>query len=357
MTVSMADEALQIRSMNSTSRDLELFAACFEKNGSPRSLDALRWQYSANPTGRTYVDFAVADGERLAAIYASLPVYVRVNGTVRLALQSLDTMTDGDFRGRGLFVKLAKRTFARAEADGAAFIYGFPNGNSAHGFFERLGWTKIDPLPFLIRPLRSEYVLRRLGFARTASVLPNLSLRFGRPAFPRGTRLETIERFDARHDRVWQSVASRVGVAVERDARYLNWRLVDKPHRNYVNCAVTRNEQVVAWASHCVLAKHEGRVGYVMEALCASGDERALRGLLSSALADMQQHNADVALAWCLPQSPTYKSFLAMGFVPFPDRYRPIELHGGVRSFDARLADVLSDRRAWYLSYLDSDTV
>jgi GNAT superfamily N-acetyltransferase len=352
MTTAPAAEALEMRPMRGSREDLDLFADCFAHNGSPRSMEALEWQYLANPTGRVFVDFAVAASGRLAAIYASLPVYLYVDGQVRLALQSLDTMTDEAFRGRGLFVKLAKRTFARAESDGAALIYGFPNGNSAHGFFERLEWTKLDPLPFLIRPLRTRYVLKRLGFERAAAMLPNVRLKLG------GRRRKdtvTITRFDERHDAVWSDFAKHVGVAVHRDARYLNWRLVDKPGTHYVNRAVMRGNVVRAWASHSVVDKHDGRIGYVMEALSARGDGRALRSLLSAALRDMTDDGADVALAWCLPHSPNYASYLAMGFVPFPERYRPIELHGGVRVFDAAAA-AARDRSSWYLSYLDSDT-
>ncbi len=351
MTTTTATEAPEIRSMTASKLDLELFSACFARNGSPRAMASLEWQYLANPTGRVFVDFA-ATQDGLAAIYATLPVFVRIGGQVRLALQSLDTMTDEAFRGRGLFVKLAKRTFARAESDGAAFIYGFPNGNSAHGFFERLEWEKLDPLPFLIRPLRTRYVLKRLGFDRAAAFLPNVKLHLG----GRGRKyMTTIRRFDERYDALWTAFAQRVGVAVERDARYLNWRLIDKPGTHYVNRASMRGDVVRAWSSHSVVDKHDGRIGYVMEALCADGEGRALRSLLSAALRDMTDEGADVALAWCLPQSPNYKSYLAMGFIPFPERYRPIELHGGVRVFDSAAMNA-RDRSSWYLSYLDSDT-
>jgi hypothetical protein len=357
MTASTTHAPLEMRSMSAGRRDLELFAACFARNSFPRSLDALDWQYHSNPTGRVFVDFALAT-DRLAAIYASLPVYVRVAGTVRLALQSLDTMTDADFRGRGLFVKLATRTFARAQREGAAFVYGFPNGQSAHGFFERVQWTKLDPLPFLIRPLRTEYVLRRFGARRAAKILPNLQLYpLDKPSCPPHMRVEPITRFDHRHAHVWERFSHGVGVAVERDAKYLNWRLVDKPERKYVNRAIVCGDEVVGWASHCVQEKHGGRIGYVMEALCLPGHERVVRSLLSHALADMRKERTDAVLAWCFSHARTYRSFLLRGFVPVPERFRPIELHGGVRAFDEGIGSIVRNRRSWYLSYLDADTV
>lgn len=354
---------LTFRAMDAHSRDLTLFGECFARNGSERAGAALQWQYLDNPTRELFVDLAVADaGARIAAIYATLPIFVRVGGQRRLALQSLDTLTDADFRGKGLFTKLAGATFARAEQRGAAFIYGFPNGASAPGFFKKLGWVKLDPVPFLIRPLRTRYVAERLHLAERLRVpphaLPDLPLHLGEPPVPPWLRLERIDRFDARFDALWEDFAAGVGVAVERGAEYLNWRLVDKPGESYENLALfDRQGRAVAFASFCVKDKHGGRVGYLMELLHRPGRRAAAWLLAQRALARMTRARADVALAWCLPHSLPYPALLASGFAPLPERFRPIELHMGVRPFDASLTGLLGARESWYVSYLDSDTV
>ena len=121
---------LAVRAMGTSKEDLRLFRDCFNRNGSQRTDARLVWQYVENPTGTVYVDLAVA-GNRVASIYASLPVRMRINGAVRLAIQSLDTLTDVEYRGQGLFVRLARSLFARATDERVALVYGFPNGNSA----------------------------------------------------------------------------------------------------------------------------------------------------------------------------------------------------------------------------------
>src|SRR5687767_2124691 len=104
--VANAGPPVDLRPMGREPGEVALFEHCFAKNGSPRSGDIMQWQYLQNPTGKLFVDFAVpADaGERVAAIYAALPMWMRVNGERVLGLQSVDTMTDAGFRGRGLFV-------------------------------------------------------------------------------------------------------------------------------------------------------------------------------------------------------------------------------------------------------------
>jgi len=93
-----------------------------------------------------------------------------------------------------------------------------------------------------------------------------------------------------------------------------------------------------------------------MESLCRPGQRKALRMLLREALAEMANAGADVALAWCLPHSAPYSTYMRSGFLPFPERMRPIELHFGARSFTTD-AEACQHRESWYLSYLDSDTV
>lgn len=349
----MVDD-LTIRAMRNEPEDLARFRRCFDANGSPKRPEVVRWQYADNPTGELFVDFAVAPGGELAAIYATLPVRVRIAGEVRLAVQSVDTITDQAYRGKGLFLKLANRTYERAAAAGAALVYGFPNGSSAHGFFERLAWRPLDPVPFLVRPLRTRYLAERFKLPG----MPDLPLfarvdvlgRLGR------YHVEPVTSFDARFTELWQTAAGARWHGVERDASYLSWRLA-KPGEQYRSRAVVTGDAITAFTSHCVKAKHGGRIGYVMEHLARPGSTRALASLLSRALADMTAQDADVALAWCLPHAPAYRALLACGFVPFPTRYRPIELHAGVRAFAPELAATLADRSRWYLSYLDSDTV
>lgn len=348
--------------------DLELFRACFAKNSPrPRSLDALRWQYLGNTTDRLFVDVAIpADGASLAAIYASLPGFMRIGGQRRLVLQSLDTLTDEAYRGRGLFVTLAKSTFARAAEGGAALIYGFPNGSSAHGFFKKLGWSSLDPVPFLIRPLRTKYVSDRLGLAKRigpiAKLVPDVALvvprLFGRGKLPRG--VVALDKADERMTRLWDRFAAGIACAIERDEAYLQWRLFERPGSHYrvLGVEAEGGKELRALVAYTVEAKHGGRIGYVMELLHdrSFGGYRAGSRALAAAVHGMAEDGADSILAWSMRHSPNFPVYTRHGFVPLPEKMRPIELHVGVRAFDPTVASIVERRESWYFSYLDGDT-
>ncbi len=346
---------LDFRPMKPDEDNLTAFAACFERNGTPRRLDALRWQYADNPTDEVLVDLAVSDG-RIGAIYAVQPAQVRVDGQRRLAAQSVDTLVDADFRGRGLFTKMASAVYDRLRARGGAFVYGFPNANSAPGFFKKLGWVSLDPVPFLVRPLRTALLASKLPIGAWARRLPDLRLPVLGPKLGASQEIRPLTSFGSALDALWGRFSADVRVAVERSGEYLRWRL-SKPGERYECFGIFEGMELIAFCAYTTVDKHGGRLGYVMELLHDPGRQKSAAALLAECLRRMESDGADAALAWSLPHSPNARAYTRVGFMPLPERLRPIELHVGVRPLDPTLTETLSDRRNWYLSYCDSDTV
>ena len=207
---------LTVRPMRATQDDLEAFRRCLEANGLPRTREQVRWQFVENPIGSVLVDFAVdprPEGETIAAIYAVVPVTARIDSQECVAAQSLDTLTDARYRGRGLFVTLAKATYARLAKEGVAFVYGFPNANSVHGFFQRLEWRSLDPLPWRIRPLRPGYLLRRLR------IPSRVAARFDGARLPSAARSPAARLQHPRGPRVRCELRCALGALRGRDAR------------------------------------------------------------------------------------------------------------------------------------------
>jgi GNAT superfamily N-acetyltransferase len=97
----------------------------------------LQWQYADNPDG-TIVGFNAYQGETLAAHYVTQPMEAVINGVKRRGLLSLNTATHPQHQGKGLFVKLADRTYTYAAEHGYDFVIGVANQNSVHGFTKKL---------------------------------------------------------------------------------------------------------------------------------------------------------------------------------------------------------------------------
>lgn len=134
----------------------ELFRTCFP-TASHLTPRYLRWLYVDNPCGKVVGMDATSQGE-LAAHYVCVPTRVSFFGTEVNALLSLNTATHPNFRGQGLFTKLAEGTYKFAEESGFSLVYGVANANSTPGFTRKLGFQLVAPLE------------ARLGFGRQLEI-------------------------------------------------------------------------------------------------------------------------------------------------------------------------------------------
>jgi GNAT superfamily N-acetyltransferase len=346
--------------MRATEDDVRRLRDCFNANGSRKELEALRWQYLRRPAPGIFTHFAeVSDGEgsSVAGIYSLLASHLRVRGGIRPGAQSLDVLTDARLRGRGVFVQLGRAACALAEREGVAVLYAFPNDQSAPGFWSKLGWTRLGTPPFLVRPLRTRYFLSRLPrVGRTLARLPDVPLPGARAVRADGA-VEGLAEWGGELDALWERFAAGIGVAVQRDAAFLRWRFGARPGERYEVRTLRRGgrtEGLVVWA---VREKHGGRIGYLMELLHDPARPDDGRALLSTAVRAMAAEGADAVLAWSLDHAPNHGVYRRAGFLPMPERLRPIRLNFGVRALDPALAPLAGDLRSWYLSYADSDTV
>ncbi|WP_339661510.1 GNAT family N-acetyltransferase [Croceibacter atlanticus] len=332
------------------------FKECFDNNSSEKQINKIEWQFLNNPVQQQFVDIALdTETDKTAAIYAIFPVQFKVKDTILCGSQSLDTITDKDYRGQGLFIKLANSVYRKAQESNVKLVYGFPNGNSIYGFQKKLEWSVLDPVPFLIKPLKTKYFTKHLSLL---NFIPNLSLSFSKFKISKAYKLEFKNEFPVVVNDIWNFFSKDIQVAVNRDKKYLDWRYISKPNENYkiLHCFSAADEYL-GFIVYTVKAKHGGKIGYIMEFIYDLNNPLAAKQLLAKAISEIKQQKADCILSWCLDHSPNYRIFKNSLFFKMPEKLRPIELHFGVRAFDPVDKELLYNRKNWYLSYSDSDTV
>ena len=273
---------------------------------------------------------------------------------ISLGAQSIDTLTDKNYRGKGMFTGLARDLYLKEKNEGVKFVYGFPNGNSIHGFSKKLDWFVLDPVPFLIKPLGTSYFTKRKKYF---SWLPNINL-FNRVEISvKNYQLREESQIPDQINELWGHFSKNIRVSVERDFDYLSWRYLKKPGVNYKLVSCYEKEKLIGFIVYVIKEKHNGRIGYIMELMHKNDKSDAGSMLVSHAEKQMRKDKADLILAWSFDLSPNFKSFKRCKFLKFKEKYRPIELHFGVACFDDKFKHLLSERENWYLSYSDSDTV
>jgi Acetyltransferase (GNAT) domain len=353
---------LSIRALERNEEELQTLVAAFARNKVmvPAGIDYYRWLYFENPVGRVLIDVAVdPDAERIAGVYASLPNVFSVDGRDVIGIQSLDSLTDIDYRRRGLFLRLANSLYARVEKENVALVYGFPNNNSAPPFFKNLQWKQMDPVPLMVRPLglRQNYLTRsRLRLRQISQFLPKIPLPIlSLHRLPAADSIAPLDGpFDTAFDGLWANFAKTVGIAVARRHDYLNWRLKAAPHQTYQTLTYRRGDELLGFVSYCVVTKDGASIGRIMDMI--SVNKSAAVALIGTALRNLARAGCEAVLAVVPTHAPTRAAFARHFFVPAPR-----QLHGAFHFGARKLAwtgplDPESPRD-WYISYCDMDTV
>ena len=333
----------------------------FDNNDDPKKMEQLVWMHEQNLLHKSYYSIFVDEASNTpAALYAVFPVVFKKFNEKITAVQSIDTITDINYRGQGLFKKLAIDCYNNAKADGIEFVYGFPNANSAPGFFKSLGWKPIAEVPFLIKPINLLYPLQyKLKKKFPFQIKLNLGLKWMLGNKAKKYQMAEMPMFNDTYNELWQKYATTFSIGVNRDAAYMNWRISNNPTQKYIVQSFSINNKLVAvFILSIKEEKHQGKIGYVIDTIFDPAYETDVPHLFNAAIKkNFYSAGVDVVLAWCFPHSNNYKQYRANGFYNLPQKLQPIKLFFGANNFNEKNNETFFDKKNWYISYADSDTV
>jgi hypothetical protein len=110
---------------------------------------------------------------------------------------------------------------------------------------------------------------------------------------PLREEVEVVRRFDARADRLWERLAPRFGLAVRRDARYLNWKYIEPPHVRYQVALLRRGDEVDGLVVYRHLREPQGRVTQIVDLVADPADERGIKTLARWVDREARQDDSD----------------------------------------------------------------
>lgn len=313
--------------------------------GGSDSAEHFEWLYLRNPDSHLWITIAVpADGDRVvpevAASYSMIPRRFWVEGSERMGALSLDTLTGSAWRNRGLFVHLAKETYARAAPEGGSFVYGFPNPNSKPGFLKHLGW-RLLPSPIVLATAKPMAWLQRW----TGRAAP-------RERSDDGLRMRVATEIDGRFDELWRRTRPRFAVSAVRDRAFVAWRW-SRPSGGYqVAIAEDGAGSLVAACVTAVAPRSEGPRAFLVDFLAPEGCDDALRRLIHFAAARrVREDGARLVQTAISPDSPL-RAVLG-GFRAVPRRLAsPIVLGAAALTPGSAPGDA-----GWHITYADTDTI
>ena len=339
--------------------DVKLYKDCFDDNNDPKDLESINWLHLDNVCREAYVDFAIhKDSNQVGGIYAVFPAYFKLAKKVIKGCQSIDTLVDESHRRKGLFTSLASSLYTRCQKSGLQFVYGFPNQHSQHGFFNKLKWTNLGDVPFLLKIYNLGYVKKKYNgkLKFLLSILPSIRIaKKQKVDLSSNFEIREVDNFsNINIDHIWEDFSENINFAVNRNTHYLIWRIDQKPYFEYKILGLfDSNNRIVGFTIYSIVDKHDGKIGYVIEHMYLSEYKLHSDQLLKKVSNNLIKNKVDVLLAWCCDHSKNYNAFKKVGMIQFPKRLQPIKLFFGIRFFN----EMIISRSDIYLSYCDSDTV
>jgi glycosyltransferase involved in cell wall biosynthesis/GNAT superfamily N-acetyltransferase len=202
---------LDIRSAVPEDRNaiLQLLQRSLGRGDDPRFAELYRWKHDLNAFGPSPT-WVVIDAGRVVAVRIFMRWEFVRGGQVLRAARAVDTATDPDYQGKGLFTALTMHGLDEMRADGVDFVFNTPNSLSRPGYL-KMGWREVGHLPVAVRPLGPSGVLRMVRSKQSAehwSQPLDVGVTFdewaasrtgwrGEPALPiRTLATNTIEAFD-----------------------------------------------------------------------------------------------------------------------------------------------------------------
>jgi predicted N-acetyltransferase YhbS len=238
------------------------------------------WQYRRNPNnpGQEPEIWIAREGTAIVGQYATMPVKLSVRGREVQGSWGMDVMVAPERQRQGLGEVLF-RTWDRHV--GASLGLGL--SDASYRLFQKMRWPDVGPVPCLVKPL-TRRALRRPNWPvplnRLVSALTLPIVKIVARSRPLRAEVRIIRRFDDSFTALWDELAPKFGLAVRRDAAYLNWKYVSAPHVRYCIAVLRRADRNVGYAVYRHLHEPRGRVTLLVDFLADPEDEPALSTLL-----------------------------------------------------------------------------
>ena len=291
-----------------------LFHDSFGKSIDPAYFD---WRYINNHKEQLLFSLEV-DAQTVAASYSAFPVDLECDGEVVRTALSMTTMTHPEWRGKGLFPKLATELYSQSKGEIAA-VWGFPNANSHSTFINKLEWLDIYEIPTMALDLAKV----QGGHFQDDSLVKRDD--------------DFLEEYSHQHNDGL--------IRVHKSREYLRWRYAENPVNSYENHVISERGIVSSY----VVTKAFGRSIDVVDMCFSNASEaKALLGhLIKKSVSDEM-----VSINCWMPTHHWSHAILErLGFT----NVAPITYFAGRKLNPEKLPEQWASYRGWYLQMGDSD--
>ncbi|MEM2146369.1 MAG: GNAT family N-acetyltransferase [Candidatus Jordarchaeaceae archaeon] len=329
------------------------------------------WEFAYNPFGsiQVFADF----GGKIIGHMGLIFVPIKIGDHIFHGSQAVDLAVHPSFRGKGIFLKIGRKLMQEAAEKGIVISYGVPNEPAYRGHL-KYGWFFVSQISALIKPVTikglTAFILASfLGFIRKPtfeslshllnSIKNALVERLktgGKTQFANNYKVNVLTSFDEKIDMLWEKVSKQYPLIVVRNAKYLNWRYVKKPHSKYVILTITKGQEIEGYIvlsinTHLFLNLKRG---CIVDLLAIS--KRSIHCLLKSAFEFFAKEKVDSMVCWTMEKHILCNCLIEKGFLN--DYFNSAKLICRINTNDHNFKKFYRKfEKEWYFTIGDSDII
>jgi hypothetical protein len=308
---------------------------------------------------------------KLAGSYSVIPLRMKLGNKEVTGSLSMNTMTHPDYRKQGIFKVLAEKTFESCQSKNIPITIGLPNANSYPGFTGALKFKDVGSRSLLVKPFNAGFVIDKFiknkFVKKVLSPVANVGLKlcavkglWSRSYDPKVSIVE-VSAFGKEFDEFWNKVSKDYNNIVVRDGRFLNWRFVSCPTRNYKTFKAVIQGEMVGYLVVSVDKHHsyDCQVAFIVDLVVNSklDKDSVYKALVLAAEKWAISNKADFIGMHVPPHLESCKMLKKFGYIDVPKRFI-----GGSQAMIVRphLQDSIIDEQAldfsnWFLMDGDND--
>lgn len=283
-----------------------------------------RWKYLDTPIDAQLMGIVESNG-RVVGTNLGFYLNVKVGDNIKLCAQETDGSLHEDFRGRGIYYKLAEFKDALLAENGACFSYWVTTNPSLIKRVDTLENRELFPKS-IVELVKIEDIdlhlketgtkdewLKKLGFM----ALSAFSRVRGKRSMKNyeGYKLNNVESFSSEMEVFWYSIKDNFKFIVEKSVSYLNWRYCDVRGGEYIIRNVTLGESVVGFIVLRINKYRGYPTGYIVELLVHRDHFDAAYLLMEFALKFFEENNVNVVRTWVVEDHPYREIIESFGFI------------------------------------------
>jgi GNAT superfamily N-acetyltransferase len=317
------------------------------------------WQYKNLPTGKSFV-YATWDDDKIIGYY-HVPVYrCSIDGEEKLIGNIQDVAVNPNYRGMGLFRKLAE--FANEDLDTTEIdlIYTFPNDKSIRTFLKYNKFSTVSAVPTYLRPIHSGAIIRSkinlFGLEKVPGLFADLFINlFSKNIQLVDASIESITEITDEVQSVFTEFSKPYRNHLIRDKAWLDWRYLKSVRGKHHILGVREAGKLTA----VLVLKEDEMLGspalLLMDFAHLNEKQTALLFLIDQVRQQKVLKDVQSNLLFTSAISPLLPALKQIGFYQIPEKVNPRILNLLARTLSELDEKPLLQEQNWLLTLGDWD--